>query len=371
MTGGPMREPLGTVIVQGIVPWGQINTTQHQTARALAALDWQCVYFDPRVGFGRVQQIEPKRRDTPVLGELAPWLPGKAASLLPPAWRLFSVIRRPWQRPLWLYRTSGPERHVRLGQDMEQHLRPDVVTLEIWDRPTPHEAVAIASSTSSKTVVWAVHQRMNPWDREIQVVPNAADGGLTAHRARSASPLVGYVGSINPWFAFDLVTGVLELLPSVACELIGTPCGLSRPGWRQWSRLIRHPRVRWLGALAHDAAMDRIANWRAGLLPRNEAFGAQESDPLKAMEYFSCGIPCVTSHRGIHERFPDATFYGPTPTAFATACDRAIQVDPELAELCWRHAQRWTWQARARRLLELVGQASRPPEDRERTGAGL
>ena len=352
----------GTVLLQGIVPWAQLNTTQHRMAHALHRAGWRCLYLEPRRPGLWARGREPRSPEVPLTRERLPGLPSRVVERLPPGWVLDPVLRAVQVRPLWLYLTSGRPRHLRLGEELQWRLMPERTTFEVWDLPEPGAREAVAAAVARVDAAWVVDRAMDTTGQGLPEVPNAADAPLAAPAPEPGVPILGFCGSINAWLDLELLLAATAV-EGCRLEIIGAPFGLSAEARALWRRLLGEPGVRWLGPLPYVEAARRMQGWTLGLLPRNRSAGAQESCPLKILEYLAAGLPCVGSHRGAAERYPDVCLFAEGPQAFAEACRIGVETHGQLAARCRGYAARWTWDRRLESIRALVGGA-------ERTGGG-
>lgn len=340
-----MMEWAGTVLLQGIVPWGQINTTQHRMAHAFAASGWRCVYLEPRHGFSAGRRIEPRSDHVALVEERWPWVPSRALARVPLTWALEPLLREEWGRPLWFYRTSGRLRHLGVGDALQRGLGPERTTLEIWDLPDAAARSALTAAVRRVDAAWSVDCAMDTTGAGLPEIPNAADTWALPTPPMQGRPVAGFCGSINAWLDLDSLVAVARA-GDCDLEIIGAPFALGADDRRRWRDLLAEPRVRWLGPLPYGEAARRMAGWSVGLLPRNDAPGAQESCPLKVLEYLAAGVPCVGSHRGAARRYPEVCMFVEGAQAFANACRNAVDMRRRLAGRCREHAAAWTWDRR-------------------------
>lgn len=355
----------GTVLLQGIVPWAQLNTTQHRMAHALHRAGWRCLYLEPRRPGPWFRGREPRSPEVPLIRERLPALPSRVVERLPQGWVLDPVLRAVQARPLWLYLTSGRPRHLRLGEELQRRLAPEWTTLEVWDLPEPAAQEGVAAAVDRVPAAWVVDRAMDTTSRGLPEVPNAAEPSspeAPVPTVDASRATLGFCGSINPWLDLEMLLAAAGL-DGCRLEVIGTPFGLSPQARALWRRLLRQPSVRWLGPLPYAEAMQRMRGWTLGLLPRNGSPGAQESCPLKVLEYFAAGLPCVTSHRGAAERYREACLFAEGPQAFAEACRIALETHGQLATRCRARAAAWTWDRRVETIRTLVEGRERADDD--------
>jgi len=178
--------------------------------------------------------------------------------------------------------------------------------------------------------------RLPPLQR---VIHNATAAG----RARAWRPadeaVVGYAGSLRAYKGQATLLAAAARLPAgVRVELLG-----GSPGERS-SLGALPPALRLAGALPYAAVPDRVAAWRAALLPLDaDLFGSRLCNPLKVWEYLAVGLPIIAADLPTLREVlgpAEASWYTPgDPSSLVGAIARALT--PEAAAAAPRRLRSW------------------------------
>ena len=86
------------------------------------------------------------------------------------------------------------------------------------------------------------------------------------------------------------------------------------------------------------------------------------TNPIKLYEYFSCGLPVVSSSLPEVEMFPEFTYVASTPQEFAQQIGRALnEQNPQLRARRRAIAEKESWAARAAQLSRIISPAGEQP----------
>ncbi|MBI5529688.1 MAG: glycosyltransferase [Deltaproteobacteria bacterium] len=135
--------------------------------------------------------------------------------------------------------------------------------------------------------------------RNSMLVPNGVDFRHFAEGRRETPPEYGsiprpravYVGAMDEWFDFELVSRAAAEMPHVSFVLIG-PDRIAR------ARLASLPNLHVLGARPFDKVPSYLHHADAGIIPFDVAGHARlvhTVNPLKLYEYMACGLPVVAA----------------------------------------------------------------------------
>jgi len=103
---------------------------------------------------------------------------------------------------------------------------------------------------------------------------------------------VVYTGSVYPWFDFDLLGYVLQILPQYQFVLIGH----EHPGVRtDLQRLRDHTNFHVLGVRPYDCLPSYLAHACTGIIPFRKNTLTAAVNPVKLYEYCAAGLPTVTT----------------------------------------------------------------------------
>lgn len=183
------------------------------------------------------------------------------------------------------------------------------------------------------------------------VVHNATAASRQRAHAPVEPPVVGYAGSLRAYKGQATLLEAARRLPEgVSVELLGGSD-------RERAELAGAP-VRLAGEVPYLEVPDRIAGWRAALLPLDDdLFGRRLCNPIKGWEYLAVGLPVVAAELPtLGEVFGpgEASWYRPgDPASLAAAIGRA------LAEDAPRARRLRSWEDRAAEVLEVLQRVAR------------
>jgi glycosyltransferase involved in cell wall biosynthesis len=150
--------------------------------------------------------------------------------------------------------------------------------------------------------------------KNSMLLPNGVDFGhfnggsrsLPQEYAGLKGPIAVYVGAMEEWFDFDLVSKTAADMPGVEFVLIG-PDRLAR------ERLSRAPNIHLLGPRPFSRLPEYLYNAAVGLIPFDAEGHAElvnTVNPLKLYEYMACGLPVVSAEwRELKEQKSPALLY--------------------------------------------------------------
>lgn len=129
---------------------------------------------------------------------------------------------------------------------------------------------------------------------EALLVRNAFDArfipDLTLKKNRSGAPCLGYIGTIDHWFDWDLVLRMARTCPQVSIRLIG-PVLVPPPEPLPKNVTIGQPRP-----LAK--AMEAMLDFSVGIIPFKLNRLTDSVDPIKYYEYRALGLPVLSTPFG-------------------------------------------------------------------------
>ena len=138
----------------------------------------------------------------------------------------------------------------------------------------------------------------------------------------------------------------------------------------QLERLLSRPEVQWVGGKPFEDLPSYLRCMDVGLTPYCDTDFNRASFPLKTLEYLAGGRPVVTTDLPVNAMLdPDLITVASNPASFAAAVRQIAHTPRSQADMAERRAfaAQHTWEARARRLAELIGLA---PADQELTVVG-
>lgn len=193
-----------------------------------------------------------------------------------------------------------------------------------------------------------------------------ASNPAAGRRAATGRPSIGYTGSLYPGKGAKTVVALAERCPWADFHLAGGPERLADELRR--TSATRIPNLTVHGLLAQPATLALQSSCDILLAPFADVVRsdsgvdiARWTSPLKVFEYLASGRPSIIgdllSLRGVVTDEVDALVVPPGDVdAFAGALER-LRDDPALGERLGRTgreaaAARWTWSARAARILD-------------------
>jgi glycosyltransferase involved in cell wall biosynthesis len=185
-----------------------------------------------------------------------------------------------------------------------------------------------------------------PSVRKSMLVRNAVNADWCqspAPRSSSAAAVAGYVGALDSWFDIEAVERSAALYPGCRFILAG------RIEFEPIRRLSQLPNVELAGEIPYQRVPEMLAQFGAALIPFRINPLTLMTNPIKLYEYFSCGLPVVSTPLPEAQAMGDLVYVGATPEEFARQVGRALEEnDPERQATRREIARRESWDARAR-----------------------
>jgi len=155
----------------------------------------------------------------------------------------------------------------------------------------------------------------------------------------------GYVGAMQDWFDIDCVEQAARANPSCRFVLVGQ---VDHPPIRRLQSLRN---VEFTGEVPYDRLPEIFARFRVGLIPFRLDALTLATNPIKLYEYFSCGMPVVSTALPEVEAMGDLAYVARTPEDFALAVRKALlENDPDRRRRRLDIAARENWLSRAQAL---------------------
>ncbi len=159
-------------------------------------------------------------------------------------------------------------------------------------------------------------------------------------------PTVGYVGSLDHWFDVELVRAVVQLQPEYDFVFAG------RIEDSRIYELKRYPNIRFVGEIAYKQVPEFLQRCHAGIIPFERIPLTLSTNPVKLYEYFSAGLPVVSTRLPEVEMYGSLVYLADTPGEFSTRLTEAInERDSTLRNLRIRTGHSESWKSRAEDLL--------------------
>jgi glycosyltransferase involved in cell wall biosynthesis len=226
-------------------------------------------------------------------------------------------------------------------------------------------------------VLFSAQGLMNQYGAGLKraiLVRNAVEAGLFRHdrpedhRPQSHRPqktmvcaTVGYVGALDSWFDIEAVREAALAYPKCRFVLAG------RIEYKPIRKLATLRNVEFLGETPYHRVPELLASFQVALIPFRITPLTLMTNPIKMYEYFSCGLPVVTTPLPEAQTMGDLVYLASTPPEFARQVGHALAEDDAGRRMRRREiAILENWDARARdisdefqSLRRQAGQAAR------------
>ena len=165
-------------------------------------------------------------------------------------------------------------------------------------------------------------------------------------KPRTEERVVGYAGALDHWFDVAALETAAGKYPAWKFLLIG------RIEDERVRSLAKFPNVEFSGEIPYSKLPEYLALFDVGLIPFLSNELTRAADPIKLYEYFSRGLPVVSSRLPEVERYGDLVYFADGPQDFAAALGKAMEEDDAgLRERRKEVARRESWTHRAQELL--------------------
>ena len=163
-----------------------------------------------------------------------------------------------------------------------------------------------------------------------------------------AQRTIGYAGALDFWFDGEAVELAARRHPEWQFVLLG------RIESEQTGSLARLPNVFFPGEVAHADLHSHMAKFDAAIIPFLKIPLTMATNPIKVYEYFSCGLPVVTTRLPEMEQFGDLVYIADNSEEFVLKVEMALsETDPGLRDRRYALAQSENWESRCKALREV------------------
>jgi glycosyltransferase involved in cell wall biosynthesis len=175
-----------------------------------------------------------------------------------------------------------------------------------------------------------------------------AETVVPADLAALPNPVIGFVGTLQDWVDFELITEVARRHPEWSIVLVGRLLIDAEP-------LARLPNVHVLGPRAYEDLPAYCKGFDVGMIPYRVSEQLPYRNPLKLREYLSAGLPVVCTPLQEAHQYDRWCWIAADADRFVNALEAAIESNsPELREERSRAMQGESWQARVLDIARTV-----------------
>ncbi|MBC7928509.1 MAG: glycosyltransferase [Bryobacteraceae bacterium] len=160
---------------------------------------------------------------------------------------------------------------------------------------------------------------------------------------------IGYIGSLDHWLDLELLEAVVAVNRHFDFVLAG------RMEDSRLLQLRRFPNVELTGEIPYSSIPAFLQNCDVGIIPFCRTPLTLSANPIKMYEYFSAGLPVVSTRLPEVELYRELVYVADTATQFGKHLERAVhERDAGLREQRIATAERETWENRATAFLDYL-----------------
>jgi glycosyltransferase involved in cell wall biosynthesis len=168
-------------------------------------------------------------------------------------------------------------------------------------------------------------------------------------RQRGEGVRIGYAGALEEWFDADSVEAAAHAHPEWSFVLIGDV------GAKRIQRLSRIRNIELVGYVHYEELAGYLAGIDVGIIPFVKNDLTMAVNPIKLYEYFSFGLPVVSTRIPEVEEFGNLVYLADDSADFVLRLEEAVQeADPALRRQRIQVAERESWSARCDELVEAI-----------------
>ncbi|MEM9693740.1 MAG: glycosyltransferase [Myxococcota bacterium] len=204
------------------------------------------------------------------------------------------------------------------------------------------------------------HTFLSPHGVDHDLFARALDPSLALppDLASIPGPRIGFYGTLHDWIDQPILEAIATRHPDWSLILIG-PRHVDMPG------LAGRDNVYFLGPKPKDELPAYCKGFEVGIIPYRDEERMKFVNPLKLREYFSAGLPVVSTSVPEVVRFGDRVAIADTPEDFVAQIEALLERDDDAQRRARSEAMRTeTWDHKVKRLVRYVGDvlAGVPPE---------
>ncbi len=188
---------------------------------------------------------------------------------------------------------------------------------------------------------------MLPHGVDLEHLGRASDPAtVPLEGVRRGRPVLGYLGLLDARLDVELVTAVARRRPDWDVVFVGPHDATPDPR-------LALPNVRRFGAVTYAHLPEALAAFDVAILPYVRSELTRSINPLKLREYLASGRPVVATSLPEVARFAPEVQLADTADDFVAAAERCLEGPRDRREARAESLANDSWDARARRLLDL------------------
>lgn len=161
-------------------------------------------------------------------------------------------------------------------------------------------------------------------------------------------PVIGFFGLISEWIDLDLIYQSVKAYPDYTFLIIGKSV-------RDLSRFNNCRNFVYLGAVDYKDLPEYASVIDVGLIPFEMNNVSIASNPLKLLEYFSLGIPVVSTNLPEVEKFGSLVYTAKDTGEFINFIQTAVkEKDPDKTKVRVSTAKEYSWDSVTKKIFDLV-----------------
>ncbi len=161
-------------------------------------------------------------------------------------------------------------------------------------------------------------------------------------------PVIGFFGLITEWVDLDLILDCVKRYPQYSFVLIGKST-------RDLSAFFHFKNFLYLGPIDYNLLPKYASAFDVGLIPFEVNKVTVASNPLKLLEYFSLGIPVVTTDLPEMRIFGDLVYIAESRIEFVDKIEKAVaEISEERNRSRRSKAKEYSWEAITRNVFDKI-----------------
>lgn len=174
------------------------------------------------------------------------------------------------------------------------------------------------------------------------------DAATASKMSKIKTPIIGFFGVLDQWIDIELIGGVAMRHPEWSFVIIG-------PSQIVQSKLPRQKNIYYLGPVEYEKLPGYAKYFDVGLIPFKINKLTLAVNPLKLMEYFSLGIPVVSTPLPEVAKYNELVEIGSDAKELEEAIKVSLESDSEEKQNIRRElAKEHGWEKKSLLLRELI-----------------